>query len=323
MTDASRERSATSADVARESGFSRATVSYVLNETPNKKISPATRAKIRETAERLGHVPNPLARALKNGRSNIVVCLIPALTLGFIFDRALDRLTESLAERGYALLINRVSSTPDHVVLATLWSHITPRLVIAIGVDVPQGLSAMTRGPIAPSASDAAIIPHERIGEMQALYMLERGHTVLGYAMPSDPILNRYAKKRLEGVRQVCRDAGVSDPSVKYVSDAIGDHQKVLNQWSKEKVTAICAHNDDVALTTWAAMQSLGLRAPRDFALVGADDVPLAQLGLTTIALDVDVCGSLFVHDVLDALGESPPPRNTDDVLRLVVRSSA
>lgn len=323
MTDASQERSATSADVARESGFSRATVSYVLNETPNKQISSATRAKVLEAAERLGHIPNPLARALKNGRSNVVVCLIPALTLGFIFDRALDRLTESLAERGYALLINRVSSFPDHSVLATLWSHITPRLVIAIGVDVPQELSAMTRGTIAPSASDASIIPHERIGELQASYMLERGHKTFGYAMPSDPILRRYAEKRLEGVSHVCRNAGVPEPSVIFVSDEIEDHKQALNQWSREKVTAICAHNDDVALMTWAAMQSMGLRAPRDFALIGADDVPLAQLGLTTIAIDVEICGSLFVHDVLDALGESVPPRVSDDVLRLVVRTSA
>lgn len=323
MTEESRPRPATSADVARESGFSRATVSYVLNDTPDKHISSATRERVLETARRLGHVPNPLARALKTGRSNIVVCLIPALTLGFIFDNALDRLTESLAERGYALLINRVLGLQDHQAVADLWGHITPRLVMTIGGTIPDDVAAMTRSLTSPLLTDSGIVPHHRIGRLQAEYLLERGHRRLGYGMPSDPLLRVYADQRLAGVAEACAAVGVEAPSVRILDDDLGSHEAAVDDWVHDGVTAVCSHNDDVALLTLAALRSRGYRAPEDLAVIGSDDVPLAQAGLTTVALDIDVCAALFVHDVLVALEETSVPRPEGDILRLVVRTSA
>ena len=58
-------RRATSADVAREAGVSRATVSYVLNDTPNQKIPEQTREKVLEAARKLAYSPSTAARALR------------------------------------------------------------------------------------------------------------------------------------------------------------------------------------------------------------------------------------------------------------------
>ena len=55
--------SATSADVAREAGVSRATVSYVLNDVPHQKIPQSTRQRILDAAYRLGYAPSAAARA--------------------------------------------------------------------------------------------------------------------------------------------------------------------------------------------------------------------------------------------------------------------
>ena len=63
----SKRKRATSADVAREAGVSRATVSYVLNNVPKRKISDETRTLVLETAARLGHVPYAPARSLRLG----------------------------------------------------------------------------------------------------------------------------------------------------------------------------------------------------------------------------------------------------------------
>ena len=66
----------TSADVARLAGVSRATVSFVLNNTQTHRVSDATRTKVLAAADALGYVPHAAARSLRAGRNNLV--LIPA-----------------------------------------------------------------------------------------------------------------------------------------------------------------------------------------------------------------------------------------------------
>ena len=66
----------TSHDVATEAGVSQATVARVFS-SPDK-VAPATSAKVREAAERLGYVPNAIARSLKAQRTDIVGAIVPA-----------------------------------------------------------------------------------------------------------------------------------------------------------------------------------------------------------------------------------------------------
>src|SRR5690242_14164125 len=67
----------TSADVARLAGVSRATVSYVLNNTSAVRISEPTRRRVQEAAKELGYVPHAAARTLRAGHSRMV--LMPTL----------------------------------------------------------------------------------------------------------------------------------------------------------------------------------------------------------------------------------------------------
>src|SRR4051812_43365688 len=82
VTTTGRPRRATSADVAREAGVSRATVSYVLNDTPHQKIPEATRRRVLEAAARLGYAPSAAARTLRTGRSDVVLGMLPDWPIG-------------------------------------------------------------------------------------------------------------------------------------------------------------------------------------------------------------------------------------------------
>jgi DNA-binding LacI/PurR family transcriptional regulator len=309
MTEEQGTRRATSADVARASGVSRATVSYVLNNSPDRRISEATKNLVLETATRLGHIPNPLARALKTGRSNVVVCLVPALTLGFVFDHALDRLTRALADRGYALLINRVTGFRSTSDAADLWGHVAPSLVMTIGGIMPPAIADLLKDAPAPVLNDEGIVPHVRIGRMQAEHLMAAGHRRIGYAMPEDAVVRVYAEPRLRGVADACAAAGIPAPDVRIVGDALSDHALAVREWMADGVTG--------------AMHGEHVSAPRDLAVIGSDDVPLAAAGLTTVALDIEVCAALFIHDVLSALGETSAPRPDRDILQLIERASA
>lgn len=321
--DPVRAKPATSADVARASGVSRATVSYVLNNAPNKQISAATRELVLETARRLGHVPNPQARALKVGSSNIVLCLVPALTLGFVFDRALDELTRALGQRGYALLVHRVSGSLDSPDVQDVWRYLTPKLILTVAGFPPAETDAVASSAPAPVVSDYGAIEHRRIGRMQGRYLIEQGHRTLGFVRPLDPTIRRYATERLSGVRDACKAAGIERPAVVDVDDSLDSYDAARRDLASAGVTAACAHNDDVALMLLAALERAGLSAPDALAVIGSDDVPLAQRELTTIALDVESYASTVIGRVLTHLGNEDSPAPSTDMLRLVVRTSA
>ena len=56
-------------DVAREAGVSVATVSYIMNNRTDQKISDATRKKVLQIANLLNYTPNSVAKSLATGRN--------------------------------------------------------------------------------------------------------------------------------------------------------------------------------------------------------------------------------------------------------------
>lgn len=63
-------------DVAKEAGVSVATVSYVINERSDKRISDKTRKKVLQVIHLLGYVPNQSAKALATSRSGMIALYV-------------------------------------------------------------------------------------------------------------------------------------------------------------------------------------------------------------------------------------------------------
>src|SRR5215469_15033387 len=123
------DRPATSGDVARRAGVSRATVSYVLNGVAGSRISPETAGRVREAAGALGYIPHAMARSLRAGRSNLV--LVPRMTSppGPMLDSFQEALEGRLAELGYTVVVHgdrHVRGTAG----ARVWASLRPVGVI-------------------------------------------------------------------------------------------------------------------------------------------------------------------------------------------------
>lgn len=65
-------RRTTVKDVAREAGVSVATVSYIMNNRSDQKISESTRKKVLQIANLLNYTPSHAAKTLATGRNNII-----------------------------------------------------------------------------------------------------------------------------------------------------------------------------------------------------------------------------------------------------------
>ena len=94
----------TAADVASELGISRATVGYVLNDTPGQTISEATKRRVLAKAQSLGYQPNRAAQALASGSSRIVLLILPDWPLDHSMRAHLDETSLALEDAGYSLV---------------------------------------------------------------------------------------------------------------------------------------------------------------------------------------------------------------------------
>jgi len=322
----------TSADVARESGFSRTTVSYVLNDAPGVSISEATRRHVLETADRLGYTPSAPARALRSGRSDVVLCGLPDWTVGPVIDTLIDHLTTLFAEHGLALLVfNDRDSRP----LTELWRAVTPRAVLALGPLTDTDAAAMrtARIPVVGSALDedphpeTFAVPQHGIAELQVEHLAARGHRVLAYAAPSDERLAAFAERRLAGARAACRRLGLPEPRTRTVELEIASAAAAVRAWrADDSVTGVVAYNDEVAFAVLAGVRAEGLVTPDDVAVIGVDDIPLARLAspaLTTVWQAIDAQAEHLTASVLAALGHPvPPPRPVGELFHVVERAS-
>jgi len=91
--------------VARRAGASRATVSYVLNGRSDQSIPESTRRRVLDAAHELGHVPHAASRALRAGRSRLVLLINADVPWSTNITDAEDALTAAVAATGRLLVV--------------------------------------------------------------------------------------------------------------------------------------------------------------------------------------------------------------------------
>ena len=328
----SRRRSArpTSADVARAAGLSRATVSYVLNNTPHQAIPEHTRQRVLAAAAELGYTPSAAARALSSGRSDVVLLLLPDWPIGPKVGELLENLSTALAGHGLTFVAHPSAAGRP---VSEVWKAITPAAVVSFeelddvevaklgnaGVELAVALLSSRRG------TRALDVPEQRSGRLQAEHLAATGHRHLGYAWPDDPRVEGFARSRLAGVRHTCADLGLPEPLDRTVPLEAEAATAAVRAWRdvEQPVTGICAYNDEVAIAVLSAARRLGLAVPAELAVVGVDNIPVAAVTsppLTTIQQDMGELAGYIAETIIRRLDGRPAPRRPGSDLHSVLR---
>ncbi|MEU4237637.1 LacI family DNA-binding transcriptional regulator [Actinoplanes sp. NPDC026619] len=324
-------RRVTSADVAQLAGVSRATVSYVMNDTPKQTISADTRTRVLDAAARLGYAPSAAARTLRTGRSDVVLCLLPDWPIGPEVGSMLGNLSTALARQGLTLVVH--PGNREDRPMFEIWKAITPAAVIAYADFSPGEIEAMRAAgvalvvtPLGRGSRDQRelAVPQQLIGRQQAGHLISAGHTRIGYAYPDDERLRIFAEPRLAGVRDECRASQVGGPAIETVALEAEQAASAVRRWHATGVTAVCAYNDEVALAVLAGARRAGLVA---LAVIGVDDIPAARLAepaLTTVTTDQAAVAAYLSATVVAAIHGRPAPAvPTAELVHLVRRESA
>lgn len=147
MSESPRARRVTIADVAREAGVSRTTVSHALSG--QGKVNAVTRAQVREVADRLNYRPSVRARSLRSGRSQTLALLssMPAAVsagpsqLGFFTELAMGCARTALL-KGYVFVLAPPDEETDPIDLI----DIDGAILLEPTVDDPIAEALRVRG---------------------------------------------------------------------------------------------------------------------------------------------------------------------------------
>jgi DNA-binding LacI/PurR family transcriptional regulator len=326
----------TSKDVAREAGVSQTTVSFVLNGKDEHGLSAETRRRVLETAKRLGYVPSGAGRALRKGRSNVVLCVVPDFPVAEAMEQFKRALGRSLGEAGYTCVYLHHAGTTTP--LAELWQHVQPAVVVAFGSLPPADAQSLHRaeiplldGVFTPDGTGLTGLSQEDIGRLQIEHLVARGHRHIGYAALDDPRERPFCLPRLQGATRACRDLGLPAPqvvSMRYSRDSARD---AVVEWTQgaTPVTAVAAFNDLIALAVLASCRTQRIGIPDDLALIGVDDLPVSSLAvpaLTTIGMDLTAAAGNLTAGILSAVRAPAPaaPSGPDvgDILAIIERET-
>lgn len=320
--------------------MSRATVSYVLNNSERHSIPLTTQERIRAAAAELGYTPHAAARALRTGESGVVLLVLPDLPSSPNLGKLLAEITAAVAASERSLVTWTDGAGPA---LADVLHHMQPLAVLvtmpprdgdllrleAAGVPVVD-VSGAPQGD--PSADPPIATGEKFTGALQVRHLVALGHRSLAVLTVDDPRLTVFAENRLEGVRLAAADLGLDPPQVLSLgaADGLAVEQvgAALAHWrlGPRPVTALACYNDLYAGVATAAARAAGLGVPADLSVVGVDDDPMAQFvdpPLTTVRFDFREVTRHAVDKVRTTLEGAPPLLGPPSyVAELVVRSS-
>lgn len=324
-------------DIARLANVSAPTVSRVLNDSP--LVTGETRERVLEIARQHGYAVNRNAQKLRQARTNTVAVMLDfgshrhgAIGDPFIFE-LLAGVSEALSIRNQELLLS-----PPGLDTARAYAD----FFHARGADgfivLGQGtrdtmLRAVARtnvplvvwGAVSPDAGYCSVgSDNEAGGRLAGGHFVK--HKRKRWLFIGD---TRHEELRLryEGLQHAARDhADVKIDLLPIASMAFHATEETVTEYLRNASPpdAVFAFSDTAAMAALGAFKAFGLTAPRDFSLVGYNDIPPAahfSPAITTIEQKTDVAGSLLVEKLVQ-LVDGARPRSVMLPTRIVVRET-
>jgi DNA-binding LacI/PurR family transcriptional regulator len=305
---------ATSSDVARVAGVSRATVSYVLNDRQDVKITDVVRQRVHAVARELGYQPSPAARALRTGRGDVVLLLLPDWETTNEVGRFLEELARLVSAQG--LLCLRFEGAHWRGDLGRLLTMVTAAAVITLEPLPPADAKALANAGIPEVKAfylDQPGQPHTtRIGQadvvaVQVQHLRDSGYSRLGYLATEDPRNEAFQDARISAFRTICAELDAAGVDA-VVADEPAALTATLQKWLRRSTEplGLCAWNDHVAIGVLTAARELGVEVPGQLGVVGCDDVPTARLvapALSSVRFDLTREAAGVAQQLAVALG--------------------
>lgn len=316
-------------DVAAAAGVSASTVSRAL--AMPELVRPATRERVRRTADRLGYTPNRAARGLITGRTGNIGVVVPDLSNPFFPD--LVKGVQARARDGdYAVFLADCDEDP----VAEL------RLVRALAKQVDGLVLCSTRmreSDVESLARDTVIVLLNRRvrrtpavtfdnadGMRQAVAHLDAlGHRHVAWV--AGPRTSWSSRERDRALHAAAAASNMEVTPVGHFPPYFQGGVAAADLAAASGATAVVTFNDLMALGLLTRLTARGIAVPDRMSIIGTDDIAMSSMSqppLTTVGLAKEAAGRSAV-DLLLSLLDRPDGTGTarrELPTQLVVRGS-
>ncbi len=324
-------------DVAELAGVSISTISRVLN-SPDK-VNPETRQQVMSAIDRLGFVPKAEARARAMQSTNRIGVITPFFTAPSFVQR-LRGVAGRLSREHYELVIYPVDSEEQlqgYISSIPVMRNLDGLIIMSLAVkdqDVDRLLSSRTETVLIEFSHEklnSIVIDDFQGGRTVAEHLIKKGHKTFGFLgdiEPPERNIIHPVRSRLEGFQSALKDAGMTLPG-KMIKQAFYAHESSREAahtllTMSGRPSAIFAASDNQALSIMKVARQLNMRIPDDVAVVGFDDIDMADyVDLTTVRQHLDESGRLSAEMVLGRIAD--PARATQHIylpLNLIERQT-
>jgi LacI family transcriptional regulator len=311
------------ADVARAAGVHPGTASRALNPLTRDQVSRETCRRVTRAAQRLGYVPNTIARGLRTARSYIVAMVVPDVT-NPLFPPMVRGAEQVLSGAGYTLVLTdtdndaaterrqveqlRARGVDGFIIATARWDD--PVLADLAAGHIPAVLVNRNTA----SARLPYIGADERTGIMLAVdHLVALGHRRIAYVGgPQDTSTGR---ERAAAFRQAVRGHGLPSGrnqvrACTAYTEAAGAVAARALLASSHEYTAVLAGNDLIAFGVLGELAKVGISCPDQMSVIGFNDLPLVDKltpPLTTVRLPLADMGGTAARVLLTEIDATVP----------------
>jgi LacI family transcriptional regulator len=324
-------------DVARAAGVHPGTASRALNPATRARVSPATARRVLAAANRLGYLPNSLARGLRTRRSYTVGIMIPDLT-NPLFPPIVRGVDEVLGPAGYSGLVANTDNDEvrEELLFAALRARQADGFIVATARREHPLLDRMTEANVpmvlvnrtTDNRAIPAVIPDEVAGIRAAVgHLVALGHRRIAHLAGPQGLSTGHGRYRafLDAMAEHGLEPGPIAFADAFTEAAGRSAGRALLTAGGRRPTAVMAGNDLLALGLLDLLGEAGLDCPGDVSVVGFNDHPMLSrmaTPLTSVRIPQREIGAEAARLLLDLLTEPAPPKQLLLPTRLIERAS-
>jgi DNA-binding LacI/PurR family transcriptional regulator len=329
----------TIADIARLAGVSKSTVSRALNDSP--LIGDETKERIREIAEQHRFQINAPARRLSLKQSRTVAFVTYEYTTGFAVPdmfmlELMSGISGALHAGGYDMLVVHVDPGDTEWARGYLDTGRVDGFVLLSATCTQSNIETLV-AMNAPFVVWGAPTPNHNYcsvtgdsfagGKIATEHLIASGRSRIAFL--GGPAKAIEVQDRFHGYEAALREAGRAVDSALVAHGDYSDTSgaTAMRQLLKHSpdLDAVFVNSDLMAIAAMDAIRDQGRRIPDDIAVVGYDDVSIAQHSnppLTTIRQNGPLAGKLLGQNLVQYL-ETGVITNVSIPAELVIRKSA